>query len=91
MTITQIVEIPADHRIFLDLPQELPVGKAKVELIFTSLAEKPLAERKILLTKPMIDELLQEETLRSLTGLLKIETNIDDIRVERLKKYDRTN
>jgi hypothetical protein len=30
MTITQTIEIPADHRIFLDLPHELPVGKAKV-------------------------------------------------------------
>jgi hypothetical protein len=30
MTIEQTVEIPANHRIFLDLPQELPIGKAKV-------------------------------------------------------------
>jgi hypothetical protein len=30
MTIEQTIEIPADHRIFLDLPHELPVGKAKV-------------------------------------------------------------
>ena len=32
MTITQTVEIPASRRIFLDLPLELPVGKAKLEL-----------------------------------------------------------
>jgi len=32
MVITQIVEIPANRRIFLDLPHDLPVGKAKVEL-----------------------------------------------------------
>jgi len=30
MTITQTVEIPADRRIFLDLPLELPIGRAKV-------------------------------------------------------------
>jgi hypothetical protein len=30
MTITQTIEIPADRRIFLDLPPELPVGRAKV-------------------------------------------------------------
>ena len=35
MTITQTVEIPADYRIFLDLPHELPIGKAKVELTVT--------------------------------------------------------
>jgi len=38
MTITQTVEIPADRRIFLDLPPELPVGKAKITI--TSQAEK---------------------------------------------------
>jgi len=30
MTITQTVEVPASRRIFLDLPPELPLGKAKV-------------------------------------------------------------
>ena len=41
MTITQTIEIPADHRIFLDLPHELPVGKAKVTV--TPQTEKPAA------------------------------------------------
>ena len=33
MTITQTIEIPADYRIFLDLPKSLPVGvKARVDI-----------------------------------------------------------
>ena len=32
MTIEQTVEIPADRRIFLDLPMELPVGRAKITI-----------------------------------------------------------
>ena len=32
MSITQIVEIPANHRIFLDLPLDLPVGEAKITI-----------------------------------------------------------
>jgi hypothetical protein len=32
MTIEQTVEIPASHRIFLDLPLEFPVGMARVEI-----------------------------------------------------------
>jgi len=32
MVITQTVEIPDSRRIFLDLPHDLPMGKAKVEL-----------------------------------------------------------
>ena len=30
MTIVQTIEITADRRIFLDLPPELPIGKAKI-------------------------------------------------------------
>ena len=32
MIITQTVEIPASRRIFLDLPRNLPTGKARVKL-----------------------------------------------------------
>jgi len=39
MTIVQTVQIPANRRIYLDLPPELPVGKAKVTV--TSQAEMP--------------------------------------------------
>ena len=40
MIITQTVYIQADRRIFLDLPPELPVGKAKVAVI--PQIEKPI-------------------------------------------------
>ena len=33
MTITQTVDIPASRRLLLDLPLELPVGRAKVTVI----------------------------------------------------------
>jgi len=34
MTIEQIVDIPADHRVFFEflIPQEIPAGKARVEV-----------------------------------------------------------
>ena len=32
MTVTQTIDIPANRRVFLDLPPELPVGRAQVEL-----------------------------------------------------------
>ena len=35
MTITQTVDIPDNRRIFLDLPLDLPVGRAKVEFTIT--------------------------------------------------------
>ena len=41
MTIEQTIEVPVNHRIFLDLPLELPVGKAKITI--TPQTEKPAA------------------------------------------------
>jgi len=41
MTIEQTIEIPASHRVFLDLPPELPAGKAKITI--TPQAEKQAA------------------------------------------------
>jgi len=41
MIVEQTVEIPADHRVFLVLPPELPVGKAKITI--TPQPEKPAA------------------------------------------------
>jgi hypothetical protein len=35
MTIEQTVEIQADHRLVMELPLEIPVGKAKVEVTVT--------------------------------------------------------
>jgi hypothetical protein len=43
MNITQTVEIPANRRLFLDLPIELPVGRAKVTV--TPEAEFPANDR----------------------------------------------
>ena len=41
MTIEQTIEVPASHRVFLDLPLELPVGKARITI--TPQVEKPAA------------------------------------------------
>jgi len=35
MTIERTIEIPSAHRIFLDLPLEFPIGRAKMELTIT--------------------------------------------------------
>ena len=88
MTIEQIVEVPESRRIFLDLPQDLPVGRAKVELSITpETAPKTEDYKKIRLTKVMIDEILSDETVRSLTGILHTEMSLEEIREERLAKY----
>jgi hypothetical protein len=94
MTIERTVEIPADRRLIIDVPWEVPVGKTIIA--FTPVSEMSASAasslinkgKKIHLTRPMIDELLQSETLRSLTGLLHTDVSIDEIRAERLKKHD---
>jgi hypothetical protein len=93
MTIEQTVEIPADHQLVIDVPREVPVGKTILTFTPVSLAgfaqPRTSGGEKIRLTKPMIDELLHSETLRSLTGLLHTDMSSDEIRAERLKKHDR--
>ena len=46
MTIEQTIEIPPNHRLVLDLPFELPVGKAKVELTVIPEKKKTANKRK---------------------------------------------
>jgi len=40
MSVTQTVEIPASHRLIIDVPREVPTGRAI--LTFRSIAEAPL-------------------------------------------------
>ena len=46
MTIEQTIEIPPNRRLVLDLPLELPVGRARVELIVTPEKKAPTREIK---------------------------------------------
>jgi len=92
LTIEQTMTVSDDHRVYLDLPPELPVGMVKVKATFTPFANISGTEKegKICLTKSMIDKMMQEETLQSLTGLLHTGMNAEEIRIERLRKYEHT-
>ena len=89
MTIEQMIDVPASRRVFFDLPPELPAGRAKVELTITPepVLQETGSRGKIRLTKEMVDEMMQDETLRSLTGILHTEMSIEEIRNERLSKH----
>jgi hypothetical protein len=50
MTIEQTVEIQTNHRLVLDLPLELPVGRAKAAITLT-FEERPTAEREAALVE----------------------------------------
>ena len=41
MTIEQTVEIPADHRIFLDVPPDIPQGKAWIAATILPAVQTP--------------------------------------------------
>ena len=121
MTITQTIEIPADHWLVIEVPREVPAGPALVTFAPVGLSQQtPIADsllgvaanlgnvsleeiryqriidkalpkgQKIKLTKQMAEKLLNSEPLRSLTGILHTETSAEEIRAERLEKYDRT-
>jgi len=63
MTITQTVEIPADYRIFLDLPRSVPIGaKAQVDInilpdkIVKKAADFDIEHVRLLLHKEMAEK-----------------------------------
>ena len=59
MTITRTVDIPADRRLIIDVPHEIPPGKAQVELKVIPFVKKE--------EKPNIDN--DEPSLKCLIGV----------------------
>jgi len=87
MTITQTVEIPADRRLTIDMPLEVPTGKAQMELKIIPFTKEENPE-KIRLTAQMMDEMLQNSPhTRALTGIMHTDMTVEEIREERLAKY----
>jgi hypothetical protein len=43
MTLEQTITIPADRRLVIDVPQEIPVGMVKVAIIFSGASVRPPA------------------------------------------------
>jgi len=86
MTIQQIVDIPADHRIFLEFlaPTEIPAGPARIELKVTPVTEKQglsVPEKgSIDQATPRADRLLGIATHLG-------DISLEEIREERLAKY----
>ena len=94
MTITQTVEIPTDRRLLLDIevPREIPAGKARVELKVIPFVQKQDKPAKLHLTKQQLDEMLQNaKTPHSdaLAGLLAHlgDISLEEIRDERLARH----
>jgi hypothetical protein len=88
MTIEQTVEIPANRQITLEVPPQIPTGKARIEfkvIPFMKEQDKPV---KISLTKKSIEEMLQNSPhTQALTGILHTDMTIEEIREERLAKH----
>ncbi|MCL2442956.1 MAG: hypothetical protein FWD13_05750 [Treponema sp.] len=97
MTITQTVEIQADRRLSFDIPREIPLGRAQVEIKvipFVKKEEKSAANKppELRLTKKELDEILQNAKTPisdSLTGILDGlgDITIEQIRDERLARH----
>jgi len=85
MTIGKTVEIPADRRLHLDfdVPVEIPVGRAQIELRVIPFVNK---QNKSALKN--IDNSLTPHTDALLNILSNLgDINIDEIREERLAKH----
>ena len=91
MTLAQTVDIPADRRVFIDVPHEIPTGKARVEykiIPFPLKTEKP-SNKKKLITRQELDELRKNSpTLHELSGILSHlgDVDLDEVRKARLAR-----
>ena len=85
MTITQTVEIPPDRRLTIEVPREIPVGSARLELNVIPFVKKeektePLLKTLVGVATPIADSLLgAAANLGSIT--------LDEIREEKLAKH----
>ena len=83
MTIEQIIDIPADRRIFFEflVPKEIPTGPARIELQVTLVIGRQVrSDSKGGSTTPRADRLLG---IASHLG----DISLEEIREERLAKY----
>jgi hypothetical protein len=88
MTIEQTIEIPANRQITLEVPSQIPTGKARIELKVIPLIKERDKSGKISLTKQSIEEMLRNSPhTQALTGILHTDMTIEEIREERLTKY----
>ena len=71
MTITQTVDIPADRRLVIDVPREIPVGeKARVEISIQAKITKNQLNSKI----EHVRQLLRKEMSKNRTSAIMAES-----------------
>ena len=93
MTIIQTVEILADRQLIIDVPPEIPEGKARLEIKlipYVKEKENPVNKGNIRITKKELDEMLDKSPItRELTGILSDlgDITIEQIRDERLARH----
>ena len=88
MTITQTVEVPADHRVFFEFlaPREIPAGKARVEVKLTPVVEKQTDQRFAEPALKSADEgaMSPVDALFALFAPIRGTVDVDEIRTERI-------
>jgi hypothetical protein len=84
MTREQMVDIPVDHRLTLEIPREIPAGKTKLALtlIPVPIGEQSRKKSKLpVVTQEMLDALFEGSIAQSLTGIL----HLPDITLEEIR------
>jgi hypothetical protein len=100
MSVTQTIEIPANRRVTLEIPREIPMGQ--VILTFTPASPMEEASKEASANKPKTvgsdgkfhftrkewDEMLESSPItKELTGILHTDMTLDEIRMARLAKH----
>ena len=86
MTITQTVDIPADHRVFFEFlaPREIPAGKTRVEVKLTPVVEKHTDRRSEPDLSADEGETSHVDALLGILSQIGGNIDIDELRTERI-------
>ena len=90
MTITQTIEVPANRRVFFEFlaPQEIPTGKAKVEMKLTPVVEKHKEHSSETVFKYANEKATPHtDALLDIISKIDGDINLEEIRMERLAKH----
>jgi hypothetical protein len=86
MNISKRMTVNNENGIFIKLPRSF--YKKNVEIVVTPLVEEKKMKK---ITREELKKMLPGSVTESLTGIISSDMTLEDIKNERLKKYENTN
>jgi hypothetical protein len=84
MTIEQTVDIPADHRIFLDVPPEAPAGRTRITVTFETDGAAPNRYATLENLRGIAKRMGSTLTVKQFLKMGREDTELEEMQYQRL-------